>query len=144
MKLKLWTLLRRHQAGDTIVEVMVAITIMGLALGGAYALSNRSFHTSQHTHERIAALSLAQGQIEFLKDRGLKGTVGSLPNGQFCFDDDNGQTPLASSSTCRTYDNKVYDVAISKSGNTFTVQVTWAGVGTGRQNNVILYYKPQG
>src|SRR3990167_4326737 len=100
------------QRGDTIVEVMAAIAIMGLALGAAFALSNRSFHTAQNTEERTEALALAQGQIEFLRNAGLNNTIGSLiaayPNSThpFCFIDGGanaGNAVAADNDYCTTY-----------------------------------------
>lgn len=137
--------------GDTIVEVMVSITVLGLALGAAYGLSNRSFNTAVHTHDRIEALSLAQGQVEFLKDRGLKGTINSLitqyGSAGFCFNDTNNSTMNASA--CRAYRGSIYDLAISYcSGgacgqpNVFTVKASWIATGRGQQNQLTIFYKP--
>src|SRR3990172_4662728 len=94
--------------GDTIVEVMLSITIMALALGGAYALSTRSFHTAQNTEERTEALALAEGQIEFLRNTGLRGNIGSLlatfPEGRgFCFQDSDGAAVAADTDYCQKY-----------------------------------------
>ena len=33
-----------NQHGDTIVEVLISITIVALVLGSAYAITNRSLH----------------------------------------------------------------------------------------------------
>jgi len=140
--------LKFRQAGDTIVEVMASITVLGLALGAAYGLSNRSFNTAVHIHDRIEALSLAAGQIEFLKDRGLKSTIGTLPSGQFCFNDTNGSTMGVSN--CRAYRGSIYDIAVSYcdgsggcgSANVFTVRATWIAGGSGDQKQLTLFYKP--
>ncbi|MBI2007832.1 hypothetical protein HYU82_03195 [Candidatus Saccharibacteria bacterium] len=132
--------LKFRQAGDTIVEVMASITVLGLAMGAAYGLSNRSFNTAVHTHDRIEALSLAAGQIEFLKDRGLKNTIGTLPSGQFCFNDSNGSTMGVSS--CQAYRGSIYNIVISYSANVFTVRTTWIAGGSGDQKQLTLFYKP--
>ncbi|HEX5395388.1 MAG TPA: hypothetical protein VFW52_03510 [Candidatus Saccharimonadales bacterium] len=150
--------MKRNQLGDTIVEVMAAITIIGLALGTAYALSNRSYKTGQSTVERSQALALAQGQVEFLKNLGLNGEIDNLlttsnygNGGKFCFRDDTGAVVSAGTgSYCYPYgqsDNKsLYNIDISYCGgggcspNVFTVTASWEALG-GRQNQLMVYYK---
>lgn len=144
--------LKSRQSGDTIIEVMAAITILGLALGAAFALSNRSYLTGVHTRDRTEALSLAQGQVEFLKDVGLTGNIGTLkaayPNGEkFCFNDDTGDTVDAAG--CTSYKNSIYNIAITYCSNpdagcqenVFTVKADWIAGGTGNQNQLTIYYK---
>lgn len=58
---------RSKQRGDTIVEVMLALTVIGMALGIAYGIANRSLATGRLAQERIEALKLAEGQLEHLK-----------------------------------------------------------------------------
>lgn len=148
-----------RQAGDTIVEVLVAIAIMGLALGSAYALSNRSFRTAMHSKERTEALALAQGQVEFLRDTSLSDTIGSLlaryPSGtEFCFKEDDGsdETVTTGDDYCDSYgpsNNSLYNISVvycdGSAGcgpaNVFTITATWIGAGGG-DNNLKLYYKP--
>ena len=57
----------RTQSGDTIVEVVLAMTIIALVLGSASALANRSSRAMQDTQERSSALRVAQTQLERLK-----------------------------------------------------------------------------
>lgn len=66
---RLW----RHESGDTIVEVLVAIVIVATILGGAYATANRSLLATRESQERGEALTLAEGQVEAL--RGLAATA---------------------------------------------------------------------
>ena len=145
------------QHGDTIVEVMVSITVMALALGAAYALSNRSFHTAQNTEERTEALAIAEGQIEFLRNAGLSGTIGNLiatysGGGGFCFNDSDGATADESDDYCVSYgpdDASPYDIRISYcdgsggcgQAGVFTVRASWIGFGGGQQV-LTLYFKP--
>ena len=60
-------LLKNNVAGDTIVEVMLALAILGLVLGGAYIVTNQSTLNERRAQERNIALQLAQGQIESMK-----------------------------------------------------------------------------
>ena len=56
-----------NQLGDTIVEVLVAMAIVGIVLAGAFAASNRSQKSTQQAQEHTTALKIAEGQLELLK-----------------------------------------------------------------------------
>ncbi len=58
-----------NKAGDTIIEVMIALAIMGSTLAGAYYLSNYSLNTILEAHFRSDALFIAQSQLEQLKSQ---------------------------------------------------------------------------
>lgn len=60
-RLSLW------QRGDTIVEVMVVLTILGLALSISYATANRSLLNTRQAQEHAEATALAQAQLEKLR-----------------------------------------------------------------------------
>jgi len=55
------------QRGDTIIEVMVCLTILGLAITGAYRIATRSLAQMQDAQERAEALYIAEEQIERIK-----------------------------------------------------------------------------
>lgn len=145
-----------RELGDTIVEVIVAIAILGLSIGGAYALANRAFHTAQNTDERVEALALAQGQAEFLRDLGLKDQINILPaqflaGDAFCFKDDDGNAVAADDEYCDNYgpSDSIYDVSINYCGtagcsppNVFNIKVNWDRAGGGEVNSLTLYYRP--
>ncbi len=57
----------RHQSGDTIVEVLIAIAVVGSVLGITYSIMNRNLLTMRDNQERTEAVKLAQGQVEALK-----------------------------------------------------------------------------
>lgn len=57
----------RAQSGDTIVEVVLALTVLGLVLSAASVTANRNSRTLQDTQERNFALRLSQGQLERIK-----------------------------------------------------------------------------
>jgi type II secretory pathway pseudopilin PulG len=56
------------QRGDTIIEVLLALTVVGLSLGIAYGITNRSLAIGRNAQERTEAVKLAESQIETLKD----------------------------------------------------------------------------
>lgn len=57
---------RKNRAGDTIVEVMIAVIVLGAALGAAIAIATKSQKQSQANHEYHQAQLLANQQAEYL------------------------------------------------------------------------------
>jgi prepilin-type N-terminal cleavage/methylation domain-containing protein len=57
----------RNQSGETIVEVLIALSILGLVLGAGYASASDSIRTAQDTQERIEASQFARGMVESIK-----------------------------------------------------------------------------
>ncbi len=58
--------IRLFNRGDTIVEVLIAISVVSIILGGAYVTSSRSLGNIRAAQERIEALKLIEGQLERL------------------------------------------------------------------------------
>lgn len=56
-----------RQAGDTIVEVLIAIAVVSGVLGITYSIMNRNQMIVRTNQERTEASKLAQQQIEMLK-----------------------------------------------------------------------------
>lgn len=88
---------RGQEAGDTIVEVLIAIAVVGSVLGIAYSIMNRNLTIVRANQERTEATRVAQGQVEALK------TLGSTTAGQtalaavttgFCINSQNEIVPL--------------------------------------------------
>ena len=61
MSLKLF-----NQSGDTLIEVAVAVAILGVVLTSSYVLSNRGLQLSQTAKERVELVAAAQEQAEAL------------------------------------------------------------------------------
>ncbi|HEY1064066.1 MAG TPA: hypothetical protein VGE30_02080 [Candidatus Saccharimonadales bacterium] len=55
-----------NQTGDTIVEVLIAITVVAAVLGGSYTVVNRTMANSRQAQEHAEALQIANQQIELL------------------------------------------------------------------------------
>lgn len=60
-------MIRLGSRGDTIVEVLIAIAIIGMILGGALASANRSLQAERRAQERTEASRVAEQQLELLK-----------------------------------------------------------------------------
>lgn len=56
-----------NQAGDTIVEVLIATTILAFVLTGAYESAQYSLNNIINAKNRVSALNIATSQIESLK-----------------------------------------------------------------------------
>lgn len=59
--------LRPNIKGETMIEVMIALSILGMVLGMNYALASRSLRGSRAAQERTEASVLAQSSIETIK-----------------------------------------------------------------------------
>lgn len=53
--------------GFTLIETLVALTVLLTAIVGPMALAQRSLSTSVHTKDQVAAFFLAQDAVEFIK-----------------------------------------------------------------------------
>lgn len=58
---------KQNTRGDTIVEVLISVTIISFVLGAAYLLTSQSLQAGLAARERTEALNYVQGQIERLK-----------------------------------------------------------------------------
>jgi prepilin-type N-terminal cleavage/methylation domain-containing protein len=123
------------QAGDTIVEVLIALAIISFILVTAYATTMRNTQQLQNNAERVQAQHLVEGQIEALKAaNGLAGGTcfgagGAPASGAAC-----AQTTAGSGAT--------YTLSITNSGGTYNVQATWVPLGSSSTNSsVIMYYR---
>ncbi len=89
---------KNNSAGDTIVEVMLALAILGLVLGGAYIVVNHSTLNERRAQERGIALQLAQAQIESMKQFASVSSLTSANGSPFCL----GLTTSSNSVTMTT------------------------------------------
>ena len=132
--------------GDTIVEVTIAILIVGVILGGAYVAANRYFKNIRKAQEYSTALKIAEGQIEQIKSRVASGQ--STPFTQaspYCLL--NGAFQDATNvSNCRTSDAIPYDINISRTGDnsvgfSFIITVSWTNINGGSDSTLSLRYR---
>ncbi len=81
--------LERKQAGDTIVEVLIAIAISAIVLSAAYVASTRASAQNRAAIERGEALGVAQTQLERLKKQAVDPTpsYNADTTSSYCLDD---------------------------------------------------------
>lgn len=154
----------RQQAGDTIIEVLMAMAVMAAILSGAYNMAGKSLTAGRHAQERGEGLKLAESQVELVKVARGNNTV--LPSGpqRFCMANAttvtspgtlNGALPALDADNFATYTSgaascvmdsdrtsgagKRYNVSVSNNTNTFTVSVRWERLGGGRDEMQLIY-----
>lgn len=137
---------RRRQAGDTIVEVIIAVAVISAILAGAFLVTTRSTHAIRDSEEHAQALQFLQGQVELL--RTAAGRSGGLPsnlNTPFCLGTGAYYQPASGNTHCLL--GSLYAVSISSptsspgSGTTtFNLSASWASLSGGTAT-VYLAYK---
>jgi type II secretory pathway pseudopilin PulG len=157
-----------RQTGDTIVEVIIVLAVLGLAISISYATANRSLQATRQAEENSQATELLQGQIEAL--RSYAANLSTDPNyiyqasNAFCISSTGTvvTTPLISNTdvaagNTKTYGNypnyattndcyqgKLYHIIIgydSAQTDTFTARATWDDVTGQGQDTVTLVYR---
>ncbi len=132
-------------AGDTIVEVMMVLAILGLAIGISYATANRGLLATREAQENTKATALLQSQIEQLVHLAPNPQNDSnyiFRSGSFCID--SGGNVATSASSCKYYN--LYDVSIvydstDPNNPVFKVQATWDDVSGQGQDTATLYHR---
>jgi len=143
----------RSQRGDTLVEVLIAMAVISMILGGAYVTTNRSLLATRAAQERSIALKLAESQLEQLKglveDPATAGQI--LPAGPnpFCINSA-GQPVTASNAACvvnasgaqaAAGTQPAFTISIARVNNEFTVTETWTNVSGRVTDNLKLKYR---
>lgn len=158
------------QRGDTIIEVLIAITLVSGVIGLSYASASRSSNIGQNSQERSEALQLAQSQIELLRNYAPNFSVSGSdifdPSiASFCI---NPSSPLPvvrqsaipqdpssddysayNSNYCTSGADKRYHTSVvyrqddaSNNKGTFTIRVRWDRIGGSTQKQeVMLVYR---
>ncbi|MEI6480790.1 MAG: prepilin-type N-terminal cleavage/methylation domain-containing protein [Candidatus Saccharibacteria bacterium] len=108
-----------NQAGDTIVEVLIAVVVVSVVLVGAYTISNASLRQIRMSQERTEAQKIAVGELEkFTK-------CDPIPT----------PPPVPTSGP-----NYTVTYSCAADTNTFTTTVKWDGLN-GLPQEVSMYYR---
>ncbi len=148
------------QAGDTIIEVLLAITVISTILGGAFVTANRSLQNMRQAQERGEALKLIEGQVEKLKALSVT-SLGQELDGEsrvFCIDEQNNIQPAYTDQrstlptletddfsrhnpACSPDQGVVYHLSIVNQANgRFHFHVRWDRIGGQGKDEVKLVY----
>ena len=93
---------RTNQRGDTIVEVLLAIAVLGAVLGGAFVAANRNTLSNRSSQERLEAIKVGEAQLERLKAMSSSAESRDAvftPPASFCIDQANTITTGAADCT---------------------------------------------
>jgi len=135
-----------NQSGDTIVEVLLAIAVVSVVLGGAYASVSRSLNSARASQERNEAVKFVESQLESLevalKDNAKKATIQATGTGDFCLTD-TLEVKLATDAECKKGPDSRYKLSTKyDSGDKkFTSSARWDRVGGGEEQYVNIVYK---
>lgn len=140
-----------RQRGDTMVEVLIAIAVVSLILGGAYVTTNKSLQATRAAQERSTALKLAEAQMERLKGLAESNPASLFgppaPPDPFCIAADN-TLRLATHDDCAvnntgapTDTEPIYHISIERTGNTFSLTETWTNVSGQVEDSLQLSYR---
>jgi hypothetical protein len=155
--------LLNRQTGETIVEVLISVAVLGLILVSTYVLANQSGQANRQAQERAEALNENSGHLELFKT--YLEDEGDLPTstGLFCvYQDSSGvlsieggingipedaqADPLTSyPGECKSGPEGRYNTAIRKitdeTGTTYDVITRWDRVSGGGVEELSLLYK---
>ena len=137
------------EAGDTIVEVLFAVVVIGMVLTGGYAVVNRSLLAEVDAQQHSTALGLTQTQIELLRTYILNNPTTPLPfrsvGSASCIDPSSG-IPAISSATCSqttSVSSPIYKVSIVLDPVTkiYTVSTSWPSAVSNNNDNLSIPYR---
>lgn len=150
---------KRH-AGDTIIEVMLAMAVIGLVLGAAFGIANRATITARNTQERTDALKIAESQLELMQayKSDVRMTNAAFSGTGFCMvgsGTPDYMMPATNALKCQNQNGQeaggLYSIVITQPtaapGSAFEISVTWerlgasSAVATNNLDSVVLYYK---
>lgn len=133
--------LRFRERGDTIVEVMVVLAVLGLAISISYATANRSLLNARQAQENAQATALAQSQIESLRTLTAASTTPTIfQAGPYCVTS-GAVVPGSCTTGSIPYTMRVNWVASALTGSTFTITVIWPDVEGQGNDTVTLVYR---
>lgn len=130
--------IKTGQRGDTIVEVLIAVAVIGFILSVSYAVANRSTQNVRKAHERSEALKFSEAQLEKLKLHLGRGNT--WQNNAVCILDDDSVSTDANQ--CRIGDGNRYALSIDEpSPNLYNITTTWEKVGGGTNEVLSMFYR---
>lgn len=139
-----------NKKGDTIVEVMLAMTVLAMVIGGAYSIANRGMIASQQAQQRITATKIAEAQLERLKyistiptsddPAVINPTLPTVANQ--CIDANNLTKPngsIVDNPDC--WQDEIFNFYFEQVSPTFKLVVKWDSFHSSTQDNVVMYYR---
>lgn len=153
---------RQNTRGDTIVEVLISVTIISFVLGAAYLLTSRSLQAGLAAREHTEALNYVQGQVERLKSVKESATAAefsaykaSAISGAYCLTADTNTNTVSQKSATNPLCSVDSDhpsgggryllsttyISSGANADTFKFSATWKRVGKSTNESADIYYR---
>ncbi|MDQ2973687.1 MAG: prepilin-type N-terminal cleavage/methylation domain-containing protein [bacterium] len=137
--------MNKSKRGDTIIEVMLSMAIIGLVLAAAYTTASTNLRTSRFTQERTEALKVAESQIEFMKSLEDVNRTNLFTQGtDFCLSA--SSVPVFQPGGSAACTRGFYSYFIQRSGDIFITIVRWTppgGIDSNKAEVKLTYRYPQ-
>jgi len=143
---------RSEQRGDTIIEVLVVLAVLGLAIGVSYGIANTSLLSTKGAQENAQATEILQAQLEAVRsmlpnDDGTQSVTDVKKAGPYCVDTSGSSYQTTTGCTfgndgqIDSTGNGLYTVQITYDGtSTFTLTATWSDIhGQGQDKSTLVY-----
>ena len=138
-----------NHRGDTIVEVLFALIVIGIILTGGYSVVTHSILDEQDAQQHSYALGLVQSQIEQLRAYVLYNPAATLPftGSAGCM----AASAPTSGSLCMQQLNATeqyqLSIKLNTTDNVYNVSATWPSVvlrsGSSSKDNITIPYRIQ-
>jgi Tfp pilus assembly protein PilV len=130
--------------GDTVVEVMISMTVLAVVVGAAYAVSTRSFQIGLNSQYRDQAVSFSQQQLEILKeaDNNNPSTISTYtasPGTPFCINPSNETIQSVTSGNCLMSSYYTVIDTYDSGAKNFKVVTSWDDAASHTQQSIIFY-----
>ena len=134
----------KSEAGDTIVEVMLVVAILGLAFSVSYATANASVIKTRNSQEHAEALQYLDSQVELLRSSSPDAVAAVNTLGPFCMNiAANLPVPLPDPVCQQGTDSRYHlsiDYAAASGQDRYTFRADWTGISNlGAQQETISY-----
>lgn len=146
----------RLQRGDTIIEVMLVVAILGLAFALAYATANAAVIKTRNAQEHAEALQYLNSQLELLRNVDQTAII-PFRSAPFCMETVTDTPQAVPNAVCNVgtedtvgaggrYKIKItYDTrAVAADDDRYLLQVDWEGPGGLGLQHEKIYYKLHG
>ena len=130
--------------GETIVEVLIVMMVLGSVLTGAFVITGKATNGDQASQERSEASAYGQGQLERLKSL-LASDTGANPAGNFCMDESTNRPVNVIDTTVggclETVHSRYAGYLVHDTiTDSYSETIVWDGADGGR-DTVVLRYK---
>lgn len=135
-----------NQRGDTLIEVLFAVTVLGVVVTGAINLSTRAGQIGQSAQERSEAVNLLQQQVELTRsDVKNAGTAAARirSGAASCLSVNPSTGDITGLSACNNYGGSRYNISLTYDNvkEVYTSVANWEGIGTEGPQEASLIFR---